>query len=55
MLGAEIDASVDVTAQDVLEAHRSRLKDAAVRVGVVVRRYSTRASPRPRTRRADGG
>jgi len=29
MLGAEIDASVDVTAQDVLEAHRSRLKDAA--------------------------
>jgi len=29
MLGAEIDATVDVTAQDVLEAHRSRLKDAA--------------------------
>jgi len=29
MLGAEIDASVEVSAQDVLEAHRSRLKDAA--------------------------
>jgi hypothetical protein len=29
MLGAEVDASIDVTAQDVLEAHRSRIKDAA--------------------------
>jgi hypothetical protein len=29
MLAAEIDASVDVTAADVLQAHRERIQDAA--------------------------
>lgn len=29
MLGAEVDASIEVTADDVLEAHRERVKKAA--------------------------
>lgn len=29
MLRADVDASIDVTSEDVLQAHRDRLKDAA--------------------------
>lgn len=29
MLSAEVDASIDITADDVLQAHRDRVKDAA--------------------------
>ena len=29
MLNAEVDASIDVSADDVLQAHRDRMKDAA--------------------------